>query len=61
VHTLVSFVFNFKTLKHKGSQSASQRTQREEHNLLDFLDTPQAKNYRTPGMPRLTGLRLLYL
>ena len=25
VHTLVSFVFNFKSLKHKGSQRASQR------------------------------------
>jgi hypothetical protein len=25
VHALVSFVFNFKSLKHKGSQRASQR------------------------------------
>jgi len=39
----VSFVFNFKTLKHKGSQSASQWTQMEEHNLLDYLDSPQGR------------------
>jgi hypothetical protein len=36
VHTLVSFVFNLKSFKHKGSQRASKRNTKAKHLKLEL-------------------------